>query len=573
MEPTSNPDNARQPRGLARFWPVHGMPAPVQRQSDEDDDAAEAAAEEARSVAEIGPTSEQPRIPDAPGHGVPAPHSASAQAAAAAQLAAERLSDPGRAGAALTSDTQMVALGSRRGFDGAQGWNGNQGGFPPVESERGHRNGDSAPRHGGAPVPNGLPPVAGHALPGSRSPFAPPAASASGPPSRPPSGSGESAPRPSFGPPAAGGPVPRSPFGRGAEPGASAPRPPFGPPASASGPPSPFAPAAPFPPASCTSDDDGVQAIPLGAAAASDDAPDAPSSRGAASVPVAGRRRSPQDHEQESGEETQNRKPEDHKEDADKVESRDAGEAGRVDDTPRPEAEATDRPGVNGRAMANGRAGSPSAGRAATGWASVPTSGIPTLSGTSGVATTSTPTSGLPSAGRSSGLTGGEPAAETAVASGTGGTTALPEAEAPAGPRRTDSDRPQTPAPRRSLSLEDAEVPMPRAGRRAAEEPVSDAPLRPGDVTLSQIMFWDEDAVGHFRSQWHEVKAEFVDDPVAALTRAHDLLTEAVNELTESLLAERDELDPLDGRTNPDTESMRMAMRGYREFLDRILAL
>ena len=87
----------------------------------------------------------QPRGTEAPGADVPASHSASAQAAAAAQLAAERLSDPARAGAALTSDTQMVALGSRRGFDGARGWNGNQGGFPPVESERGHRNGDSSP--------------------------------------------------------------------------------------------------------------------------------------------------------------------------------------------------------------------------------------------------------------------------------------------------------------------------------------------------------------------------------------------------------------------------------------------
>ena len=69
------------------------------------------------------------------------------------------------------------------------------------------------------------------------------------------------------------------------------------------------------------------------------------------------------------------------------------------------------------------------------------------------------------------------------------------------------------------------------------------------------------------------MKAEFVDDPERALTRAHDLLTDAVNELTEALLAERDELDPLRGTATPDTESMRMAMRGYREFLDRILAL
>jgi hypothetical protein len=125
--------------------------------------------------------------------------------------------------------------------------------------------------------------------------------------------------------------------------------------------------------------------------------------------------------------------------------------------------------------------------------------------------------------------------------------------------------------PRRSASLEDAEPA--RRARRAAEEDGDDSPLRPGDLAEGHIAFWDDDAVRHFRAAWHEVKAEFVDDPVTALTRAHDLLTDAVNELTESLLAERDELDPLRGRATPDTESMRMAMRGYREFLERILAL
>jgi hypothetical protein len=190
---------------------------------------------------------------------------------------------------------------------------------------------------------------------------------------------------------------------------------------------------------------------------------------------------------------------------------------------------------------------------------------------------------------------------------------------------REDDEDGRSAARRRSTSLDDAD-PLPRAGRRAAPETddradsesrtskiddpgasradgrraesdaaadstdpgkrakgdghatrttdsKSETPMRPGDVVETQIAFWDDEAVTHFRSQWHEVKADFVDDPVAALTRAHDLLTEAVNELTESLLAERDELDPLQTTSTPDTESMRMAMRGYREFLDRILAL
>jgi hypothetical protein len=140
--------------------------------------------------------------------------------------------------------------------------------------------------------------------------------------------------------------------------------------------------------------------------------------------------------------------------------------------------------------------------------------------------------------------------------------------------RRAREEAPEeapAPATRRSASLEDAE-PVRRPGRRAAqaEETSTD---QSGEEPLIGRTVWDEDAARHFRAAWHEVKAEFVDDPVTALTRAHDLLTDAVNELTEVLLAERDELDPLRGTDTPDTESMRMAMRGYREFLDRILSL
>ena len=160
---------------------------------------------------------------------------------------------------------------------------------------------------------------------------------------------------------------------------------------------------------------------------------------------------------------------------------------------------------------------------------------------------------------------------------GSGMTAAPATDEGTVGSRRAPEDdaalRP--PMPRRSASLEDAE-PV-RRGRRAApdedDETRDETAMRPGDVAQGNIAFWDDDAIRHFRAAWHEVKADFVDDPVTALTRAHDLLTDAVNELTEALLAERDELDPLRGSASPDTESMRMAMRGYREFLERILAL
>jgi hypothetical protein len=520
MEPTSSPDNARQSRGLARFWPVHGMPAPAQRHSDEDSE---------------GMDSEQEHQ-DQQVSGPPAvSHSASAQAAAAAQLAASTAGDN-----ALTSETQMVALGSRRGFDvsnGARAWTGNQSGFPPVESERDPRNGDQAPRHGGGPVPNGAP-VA-------RPPFAVPAAAAT-----PPSLAEQQAPRP--------------PVGSGAP---------------TSGAPSPFQPASPFaPPAPAPRpSDENVRGIPLGAAAAPGGGDgQRPASgeppRGAASVPASGRRRSTD-------------------EDVDTDEQDETGDDAQL------AAEPPNRP---------------------TGWASVPTSGVPTISGSASVTGNPLPrpaddrpgvglpagsfpaesngTNGraaMPAAGPATGSgpdNGTGLAAASTGLSGTGlaGANGRSGAAAPAESQAVPVDGPglgeqleaQQGGPRRLASLADADAVQPRSARRPAADPApaggapaGDTPLRPGDVNLSQITFWDEEAITHFRSEWHEVKAGFVDDPVAALTRAHDLLTDAVNELSEAMLAERDELDPLRNTSTPDTESMRMAMRGYREFLDRILAL
>jgi hypothetical protein len=419
MDPNSSSDQARQSRGLARFWPGHGAAGsePGHHESDEDD----------ATVIESPPGSRES-------------HSGSAQAAAAAHLAAQS-----------QLDTQMVALGSRgNAFQPPRPWDDNQGGFPPVDSERAQQNGE-APRHGGAPIPNGSAPMpqprpafgTPPAFPGApSSPYAPQAPQAPRPPQP-----GQSQPQQAQ-PHVPQQPGPQQPGPQQPGPQQPGPQQP-GPQQPGPQQPQPLKPEPPAP-------------QPPVAEAKVEEAPEKEDEREVRAIALGGataaRRRT-----------------------HDEVE------------------EAAEEPAQNGKVA---------------GWATVPTSGIPSL------AKQATP----------------------------------------------------LPAARRSASLEDADA-LPRAGRRSPDAPTSGAPLKPGDVTISQIAFWDEEAITHFRSQWHEVKADFVDDPVAALTRAHDLLTEAVNELTEALLAERDELDPLDGKATPDTESMRMAMRGYREFLDRILAL
>jgi hypothetical protein len=515
MEPTSEPDHNRPSRGLARFWPVHGAPTPAQRRSDEDPDVspgsggAAAAPTSDQQAGDAGPTGEHPQVSDQQSQ--PQDDQQGSDEPAQSPFA------PPRPHPALTSDTQMVALGSRRPADALLGSNGsrwgNQVGFPPVETN-GHRNGDAGPRHGGAPIANGQPPTGPGprpgSVPGSRSPFAPGGDAAPGP-------------RSPFAPGDDTVPGSRSPFAPGddAAPGS---RSAFAPgDDTVPGPRSPFAP----------TEENGVP----GAGFAS--SPFAPQASG--SAPVSSPAAEPP-----------------------------AAPAHPLDPaTPLPGAPASGLPPAPPRPVS----AQPSASGSAQVPAPRPSRPVSAPPAEESQATRSVPhtlaTDNAPTRLEPTGWATAGPRA------GASGSAAVPVSPSVGGRRSRDDDEEHlAPAPRRAASLDDAgEALSGRRAARAADAGTAETPLRPGDVHETSITFWDEAASEQFRAEWHEIKAQFVDDPVAALTRAHDLLTEAVHELTESMLAERDDLDPLRGTPSPDTESMRMAMRGYREFLDRILAL
>lgn len=118
-------------------------------------------------------------------------------------------------------------------------------------------------------------------------------------------------------------------------------------------------------------------------------------------------------------------------------------------------------------------------------------------------------------------------------------------------------------------------APYPRTDRDPAglNGRVPGPALRPGDVTETRLAVWSEERAAQIRADWHEVKALFVDEPTEALAKAGALITAAVDEVTAALLAEQERLNPLRESETPDTETMRIAMRRFREFLDRILEL
>jgi hypothetical protein len=87
----------------------------------------------------------------------------------------------------------------------------------------------------------------------------------------------------------------------------------------------------------------------------------------------------------------------------------------------------------------------------------------------------------------------------------------------------------------------------------------------------------DQETTAGLRDRWRDVQLRFVDDPQAALGEARGLVGEAVESLTSALAAQRDKLDHDgdDGTGNDDggeTERIRLSIRRYRDFLDRVLA-
>jgi hypothetical protein len=80
---------------------------------------------------------------------------------------------------------------------------------------------------------------------------------------------------------------------------------------------------------------------------------------------------------------------------------------------------------------------------------------------------------------------------------------------------------------------------------------------------------------GDFRSRWDAVQIGFVDDPRLAVQKADELVAQVMKNLAESFADERqrfeEQMSATDGGAS--TENMRVALRRYRSFFQRLLSL
>jgi hypothetical protein len=104
------------------------------------------------------------------------------------------------------------------------------------------------------------------------------------------------------------------------------------------------------------------------------------------------------------------------------------------------------------------------------------------------------------------------------------------------------------------------------AGAARAAEPSSDERSTP---------LFDSGEGERFRTHWTEIQTAFVDEPREAVKQADGLVAEVIQRLARSFADERAKMEHEWSRSDDgvSTEDLRIALRRYRSFFDRLLSV
>jgi len=86
------------------------------------------------------------------------------------------------------------------------------------------------------------------------------------------------------------------------------------------------------------------------------------------------------------------------------------------------------------------------------------------------------------------------------------------------------------------------------------------------------ITLFPEKEANDFHSRWTDIQTGFVDEPRRSVEQADALVAEVIKRLANSFAEERSRLEGQWGRGDDvSTEDLRVALRRYRSFFDRLL--
>ena len=99
-------------------------------------------------------------------------------------------------------------------------------------------------------------------------------------------------------------------------------------------------------------------------------------------------------------------------------------------------------------------------------------------------------------------------------------------------------------------------------------------PTRSGAESSTDRPLFADDELSELRARWDNVQTGFVDDPQDCVQKADGLVSDVVEQLTNGFTEARSRLEQQWGRgEEASTEDLRVALKRYREFFDRLLAV
>ncbi|MPZ77101.1 MAG: hypothetical protein GEU77_11320 [Deltaproteobacteria bacterium] len=92
------------------------------------------------------------------------------------------------------------------------------------------------------------------------------------------------------------------------------------------------------------------------------------------------------------------------------------------------------------------------------------------------------------------------------------------------------------------------------------------------EADLSPLFTGNEEQ--DFRTRWKDIQTGFVDEPRQSVEQADELIAKLLHRLAESFSEQRSSLEhQWEKSDSVSTEDLRLALRRYRSFFDRLLSI
>jgi hypothetical protein len=118
-------------------------------------------------------------------------------------------------------------------------------------------------------------------------------------------------------------------------------------------------------------------------------------------------------------------------------------------------------------------------------------------------------------------------------------------------------------------------VASPMDEKIVAEAPMGEAITKESPIDTnagSSTALLNREESEHFRTRWNEIQGKFVDEPRAAVQQADALVSEVIEQITQTFANEHSSLESQWNQgKDVSTEDLRKALQHYRTFFNRLV--